>query len=287
MDDQTSGDYTAALDAAEVEILVVEDSPTQALFLEQILADGGYRVSTAYTGEEALDRLREYRHTLVISDIVMPGMDGYELCRKMKADEDLKDVPVVLLTSLSDPIDILRGLECGADNFITKPYDGQSLLSRIQYVLINDRMRRKYAVGTAMKVFFAGRKHLLTAERVQIIDLLLSSFEAAVAHKLELEKVNIELRQVNERLLEEIAERQKAEEDKEHLILELREALAQVKKLSGFLPICSSCKKIRNDEGYWQQIEAYIAEHSEADFSHSICPDCAERLYPELKLYDE
>jgi len=64
--------------------------------------------------------------------------------------------------------------------------------------------------------------------------------------------------------------------------LELRNALAQVKKLSGFLPICAACKKIRDDKGYWQQIEAYIRDHSEAEFSHSICPDCSRRLYPEL-----
>ena len=64
--------------------------------------------------------------------------------------------------------------------------------------------------------------------------------------------------------------------------LDLRNALAEVKKLSGFLPICSSCKKIRNDEGYWQQIEAYIRDHSEAEFSHSICPDCLDKLYPNL-----
>lgn len=64
--------------------------------------------------------------------------------------------------------------------------------------------------------------------------------------------------------------------------LDLRNALAQVKKLSGFLPICASCKKIRDDKGYWQQIEAYIRDHSEAEFSHSICPDCVKKLYPDL-----
>ena len=78
----------------------------------------------------------------------------------------------------------------------------------------------------------------------------------------------------------DITERKLAEEEWEKLILELQKALSEVKLLSGLLPICSSCKKIRNDKGYWEQIECYIGDHSEAEFSHSICPDCAERLYP-------
>jgi PAS domain S-box-containing protein len=82
-------------------------------------------------------------------------------------------------------------------------------------------------------------------------------------------------------LLGRSAERKQAEEERERLILELREALSKVKTLSGLLPICASCKKIRNDKGYWEQMEVYIRDHSEADFSHSICPECAERLYPE------
>jgi hypothetical protein len=71
------------------------------------------------------------------------------------------------------------------------------------------------------------------------------------------------------------------EEEKENLIIDLQKALSEVKKLSGFLPICASCKKIRNDKGYWQQVEEYISDHSEALFSHSICPDCMRKLYPE------
>ncbi|MCD4755694.1 MAG: hypothetical protein K8R75_07815, partial [Deltaproteobacteria bacterium] len=63
---------------------------------------------------------------------------------------------------------------------------------------------------------------------------------------------------------------------------ELTKAIAEVKQLSGFLPICASCKKIRDDKGYWNQIESYISQHSEAEFSHSICPECAKKLYPEL-----
>ena len=78
-------------------------------------------------------------------------------------------------------------------------------------------------------------------------------------------------------------ERKRIENEKAKVISELQEALAKVKLLSGFIPICASCKKIRDDTGYWRQIESYIREHSEAEFSHSICPDCSKNLYPQFQ----
>ena len=92
------------------------------------------------------------------------------------------------------------------------------------------------------------------------------------------------IRRTNEALVEEVAEGKRVQGQKEELILELQTAMAQVKQLSGMLPICGSCKKIRNDAGYWEQIEEYIRDHSEAEFSHGICPECLERLYPDFKL---
>ena len=89
------------------------------------------------------------------------------------------------------------------------------------------------------------------------------------------------LSMANRALQIEIKERQRVENERKILIHELQEALAKVKTLSGLLPICSSCKKIRDDKGYWNQIESYIVKHSEAEFSHGICPECAKKLYPE------
>ena len=91
-----------------------------------------------------------------------------------------------------------------------------------------------------------------------------------------------DLAQAVEALRAEVLERKQAEEERERLIAELRDALASVKTLSGMLPICASCKKIRNDKGYWDQLEKYISAHTDAIFSHGICPDCAHRLYPDL-----
>jgi PAS domain S-box-containing protein len=95
-----------------------------------------------------------------------------------------------------------------------------------------------------------------------------------------------DLAKANEQLKLQIEERKKAEEEKENLIVELKKALKEVKTLGGLLPICASCKKIRDDNGYWNQLEDYIRKHSEAEFSHSFCPDCAKKLYPELDIYD-
>lgn len=98
-------------------------------------------------------------------------------------------------------------------------------------------------------------------------------------HKLR--KQNAEIQKANEEIRFEVAEKEKAQLEKDKLIVELREALGNVKTLSGLVPICSSCKKIRDDKGYWNQLEAYLRDHSDAQFSHGICPDCAKRLYPD------
>lgn len=106
------------------------------------------------------------------------------------------------------------------------------------------------------------------------------------AHKAHLEEAvearTVALQQTNASLHREIKERAAAEKEKEKLIKELQTALSEVKTLSGLLPICASCKKIRDDKGYWMQIESYISEHSKAEFSHGICPECAEKLYPDF-----
>ena len=103
------------------EILVVEDSKTQARWLGMLLKQQGYQTNVAYDGREAMEVLAGSVPALVITDIMMPVMDGFELCRRIKGDERLRDIPVILLTALSDPSDVLHAIKCGADNFITKP----------------------------------------------------------------------------------------------------------------------------------------------------------------------
>ncbi len=182
--------------AAGVEILIVEDSPTQALKLRHVLETHGFRVTTARDGREALAMLASSVPTVVITDINMPEMDGYELCQRIKDDPKMKNLPVILLTLLSDPKDILRGLECGADNFIVKPYADEFLLSRLQHVLANLELRRQAGGKNAPEFFFAGHKYRLSTDRIHSIDLLLSTYETAV-------QKNIELRRANEQIEEQ------------------------------------------------------------------------------------
>src|SRR5664279_1262425 len=120
-----------------VRILIAEDSRTQAEQLRFLLEQHGYQVTVTADGKQALQAAIAEKPALVISDIVMPEMGGYELCKAIKSDETLKDIPVILLTGLSDSQDVILGLECGADHFIHKPYDGDYLVSRIRYLLIN------------------------------------------------------------------------------------------------------------------------------------------------------
>src|SRR3972149_6681252 len=116
-------------------ILIVEDSRTQAKQLEEIVKQLGYHVCVAYSGREALSFLEKQKPVIVISDILLPDIDGYDLCKQMKSDDKLKDIAVILLTQLSDPKEIIRGLACGADDFIIKPYNEEFLLARIHATL--------------------------------------------------------------------------------------------------------------------------------------------------------
>ena len=167
-------------DNGRIEILIAEDSPTQAELLKMLLEEHQYRVSTAVNGKDALAQLALRQPALVISDVMMPELDGYGLCKAIKSDEKLKHIPVMLVTMLSDPDDVIRGLECGADNFIRKPYEVKYLLSRIDYLLMNIELRKNQRMQMALEINIGGKKHFISAERQQILDLLVSTYEQAV-----------------------------------------------------------------------------------------------------------
>lgn len=181
-------------------ILVVDDNSENVDIMVEFLK--GYDVLVALDGPGALDILEKERVDIVLLDVTMPDMDGFEVCRKMKASPRLKPIPVIFVTARAATDDIVRGLNLGGVDYITKPFKSAELLARI-------------------------RTHI-----------------------------------------------------------ELKKAREEIKNLRGILPICAACKKIRDDKGYWNQIESYISKHSDADFSHSICPDCAAKLYPDIDIYD-
>ena len=202
------------------DILIVEDSPTQAEELQYNLEKNGYQAVVAHNGREALDMLCAKKPILVISDIVMPEMDGFELCRRIKENDALKEIPIILLTALSDPEDVLRGLECGADNFIIKPYDENYLIARVHHMLINTELRKVSKVQMGVEIFFKERKYFITSERQQILDLLLTTYETAVMKNCELKAVRKKLEVLNEQLEKKVEERTKELREQEQILIQ-------------------------------------------------------------------
>jgi len=186
-------------------LLLVDDVSENLKVLYSTLKDG-YEIRCVTSGAEALRVAGEMLPDLVLLDIMMPDMDGYETCRKLKEVPGLADVPVIFLTALTDDIDEVHGFEAGAVDYIAKP---------IRPLVVRKRVEA----------------HLSLRQRTR----------------------------------------------------ELEDALARIKVLSGIVPICSYCKKIRDDEGFWNQLESYISQHSDALFSHGICPECYEKTIQEFR----
>lgn len=183
------------------DILVVEDSPTQALELQLLLEAAGCQVRVACNGVEALAMVAAKHPTLIISDIVMPEMDGYELCRQLKHARQTAYIPVILVTRLGDARDVVHGLSAGADNFIVKPYDEKYLLSRIRYFVVNLELRSHERMQMGVEIMLEGERHFITADRQQIFDLLISTYEQGIRLNQQLQNKHDEILQSN-RLIE-------------------------------------------------------------------------------------
>ncbi len=197
-----------------MKILIAEDDLMSQVMLKAMTDRAGYESIVTGDGLGAYEILRRPdAPKIAILDWMMPGMDGVEVCRKVRELKSNEPAYLILLTSRDDKKDIIYGLKAGANDYIVKPYDVEELQVRIG----------------------VGRK---------VVDL-----QSMLAGR----------------------------------ITELQAALDQIKTLRGLLPICMYCKKIRDDKQYWQQVENYVADHSEAQFSHGICPDCYKKyVQPEL-----
>jgi DNA-binding response OmpR family regulator len=190
-------------------ILIADDDDVSRLALEAMLTKRGHAVVAAADGIEAWQVLQEKEPPkLAILDWMMPEIDGLDLCRRARAEPDLKTLYLIMLTSRGSREHLIEGLRAGANDYVTKPFDREELEARVN-------------VGLQV---------------VQLQDELKSR------------------------------------------VRELEVALANVKQLQGLLPICCYCKKIRDDQNYWQQLEGYISGHSDTRFSHGICPDCMENV---------
>jgi signal transduction histidine kinase len=189
----------------KIKVLIVEDSITQAMQLQYILEKNGYDATAVSDGSEALMSIKKSKPRIVLSDIIMPGMDGYELCRQIKSNELYKDISVILLTSLSQPQAVIWALQCGADKFLAKPYDENHLLSMIQH--LNEDLKSQDLPQKAINVSYRGETYFIDSTRSQIINLLLSTYEAAVNKNLELIEAQDELKRLNQGLEEIVDQR--------------------------------------------------------------------------------
>ena len=174
-------------------IVIAEDSRIQAKMLIKRLESTGYHVRWGADGVEALEMIRNDPPDLIISDIEMPEMNGYQLCQAVKQDSQLRRIPLILLSTLSSPEDIIEGLQAGADNYVTKPYEAEYLLGRVDSLLhstIDDDDADEQA---ALEVNLRGKTYTVQSGRQQVLNLLISTFENAVEKNSELIRVNQEL----------------------------------------------------------------------------------------------
>ena len=218
-------------------VLIVEDSPIQSKLLERILLGAGYRVVVAVDGEEGLSLAQQEKPALIISDINMPVMNGFEMCRAIKSDEVLHHVPVILLTMLNDARDVIRGLNAGADSYINKPYDADRLLSRIRFTIehpdppLPDVERRK------MSVILGGDIYPVTACGGQrILNLLIYTYDNAVLQNRDLVTTQDALKALNEHLEESVnkktADLIRALAERGALVLKLQQQLDELRRFN-------------------------------------------------------
>jgi len=194
-------------DGRVISVLIVEDSATQAEKLRASLEAHRFAVAVAADGAEGLTVVRDRRPDIVVSDIVMPGMDGYGLCRAIKADERLKGTPVILLSSLSDPQDVIKGLECGADDFVVKTGSETLVLEGIERLLRTRELNARDKGPSGIRARFDGQERWIAAEPQRIFDFLISTYDAAMRSNVELIRVRDELRKLNDLLETKVKDR--------------------------------------------------------------------------------
>lgn len=199
----------------DISVLYVEDENFSREEIHQLLQTRVRQVYVAQNGAEGLELFRKNGPDLVVTDILMPVLDGLKMVKEIRTHN--RNIPIIVTTAYSETSYMMDAIDAGIDQYVIKPIE--------------------------LEKFFAA---------IEKCAEIIGSRKAAKRHQ----------------------------EERERLIGDLQEALAKVKLLSGLLPICASCKKIREGNGYWTQVESYIREHSEAKFSHGLCPECAKKLYP-------
>ncbi len=232
------------------EILIVEDSAMQAKRLKRLLEEHGYTVIVAHDGQEGLELARRHNPSLIVSDIVMPVMDGYHMCRTIKSEPNLSAIPVILLTSLSNPEDVFLGLESGADSYVSKPYEGNVLIARIKSVIEAQNRHRSGGENADVEVSLGTKTYLIKSTKQQILNLLLSTYQDAVEQNRNLREMRTKLVMVNEKLEKLVAARTEALQNEIVERKRIEEALASEKnRLSAMLQSIADGVITTNNEG--------------------------------------
>ena len=198
-------------------ILIVDDNPANLKLLSGMLTEYGYNVRPVPSGKLALSGAKAITPDLILLDIMMPDIDGYEVCKKIRADKKTENVPVIFISAINDTLDKVKAFSLGGTDYITKPFQLEEVLARV--------------------------------------------------------KTHLSIRKLQKKLENQLQEEAR-------LNKKLKSAITKIKVLQELLPVCSNCKKIRDDEGYWHEVTTYIHEHSDIEFTHSICPECKKQLYP-------
>jgi signal transduction histidine kinase len=207
-------------------ILIVEDSPTQATQMAFLLEEAGFAVEVAPDAERGFERLLREPLELVLSDLLLPGDSGFDLCRRIKADPRLRRIPVVVLTSQADPVNVLRGLEAGADGFMTKDRAPVEIVGRIRRTL--ERCAARPGADGRTRVMFLDAQFELNASRDQLLNVLLAAFEDVVHLNQKYQLSENELRKVNAQLRESVRSEHQAHED----LKRTQTQMVQMEKLS-------------------------------------------------------
>ncbi|PKL60809.1 MAG: hybrid sensor histidine kinase/response regulator [Methanomicrobiales archaeon HGW-Methanomicrobiales-4] len=202
-----------------LKILVVEDNRTQAESLRYILEKAGHEVMIATDGTAGLDMIMQQRPDLILTDVIMSPMDGYEFCRRIKEDEKTRTIPVILVTYLYNPSDVIKALEFGADNFIIKPFDADCIYSRITST-IQALHQTSNERTEALNVSFSNHQYVITSGRVQILNILLSTYETAIKNNCELQVADERLHYLNAQLQKAVSDLKHANEELHHKNLE-------------------------------------------------------------------
>jgi CheY-like chemotaxis protein len=247
-------------------ILAVDDTETNRKLLRTTLEAEGHHVLEAANGLDALAVLEREPVDAIISDILMPKMDGYQLCHELRRSERFKHIPFIHYTSTyTSPADRHLSETVGADQYLTKPVSTQVLLDAVAEALRRSGERQASVPN--------GPDPLCVLQEYNVV--LVKKLEQK---NTQLEEALAALRQVYEQESQRChsLERNFSQrtDQLEASNRELTQTLAQVKELTGLLPICSYCKKIRDAEDSWHHLDTYVANHSHAQFSYGICPEC-------------